>query len=186
MVDELPDDIEKIWYQIGQLASGLHQKWNILEPQLQKAGVSKTSIDGFEENLTSTTLLITTKEGKASLLGLNELSNSLYGFTGHFKSKTPTEVMQIAYHIREAVLLASEDDFSAAIRNTEKAKELGEGLRQRLTEKDASDIAQKFELSMEDIRKALDTENFQLIQIKGAIVIKNVVEMEETFESGSK
>lgn len=185
LVDEVPNDVNKIWYQINKLSDNLHLKWNTLEPSLQKAGVSKDKIEKFEEDLAATTLLINSKETHDSLVGLNELTNDLYGFMGHFKTNTPSDVMQIKYHVRQIVLMAEADNYQEAISNYEKTKELGEGLRQRLTEKNAGDVSQKFELSMEDLRKELDKENFRLTQIKSVIILRNAVEMEEAFESSS-
>ncbi|KAB3533562.1 hypothetical protein [Alkaliphilus serpentinus] len=186
MVDEVPGDINKVWYQINQLVNTLHTKWNSLEPHLQKAGVDPKKIQEFEGNLDSTTVFVNEKDTHQSMIALNHLLSNLYDFGGSFKTKIPSEVMKIKNHIREIVLMADAEDYPGALSNFEEAKRLGEALKQRLIEKDATDVLQKFELSMEDLNKELQKENFNLIQIKGGIVLKNTVAMKEAFEGESK
>lgn len=60
--------------------------------------------------------------------------------------------------------------------------ELGSGLRQRLVEKKANDVVQKFELSINDLNRQIASKQFPLIQINAGIAMKNCMLMINVFE----
>lgn len=183
---EPPDNTDKQWYEIGGTVGDIHKSWNVLEPALQEAKVTKTTVEEFEGKLDAVTETIGEKEIEESLMELNQLTSLLADFRGHFKSKTPPEVYKAQYSIREAVLLASEEDFEGAMESNKKAKDFGDILRQRLIEIKGEDVVHKYQLSIEDLEQQLKNENFPLTQMKAAIVIKNTALMMDLFESSVK
>ena len=185
-VSEPPDDTVKHWYDISGTVSDVHRSWNVLEPALQEAKVTKTLVEEFESKLDEATDTIGTKEILESLKGLNELTRILADFRSHFKSKVPPEVYKAQYFIRDSVLLAAADDFEKAIEVTTKAKELGNTLRPRVIEKNGDNVIHKYQLSIEDLEQQLKNKNFPLTQLKAAIVVKNTTLMVDLFESSVK
>ena len=185
-VSEPPDNTDKHWFDIGGRVADIHRSWNVLEPQLQEAKVTKTLTEEFENKLDEVTEVIGSKKIEESLLGLNELTRFMADFRSYFKSKVPAEVYKVQFHIREAILYASADDFNKAMESTKKSKELGDTLRPRIIEKKGEDVAHKYQLSIEDLEQQLKHKNFPLTQVKGAIVIKNTTLMVDLFESSIK
>ncbi len=181
-----PDNTDKHWYDINGTVSDIHRSWNVLEPQLQEVKVSKSLTEEFESHLDDTTDIIATKNIEESLMGLNLLTSYMADFRSYFKAKVPGEVYKAQYLIRETVLFASVDEFDKAMASTNKAKELGDGLRPRIIEMKGEDVAHKYQLSIEDLQQQLKNSNFPLTKVKGAIVVKNTVLMVDLFESSMK
>ncbi|SCY49486.1 hypothetical protein [Alkaliphilus peptidifermentans] len=184
-IEELPNDIENIWYQIEILVAGIHRKWNVLEPQLRKAGASSDDVETFENKLGDASISVSNKEILTSLLEFNELTSCLNDFRGHFSSKAPQEIYEVKYRVRQSVLMASLEDFEEAENEINEAEEIGDSLKQRLVEKNEGDGFQQFKLSIEDYKNELEEENFHLTQVKGAIIIKNIEQIIDIFESNS-
>lgn len=183
---EPPDNTDKQWYEISGAIGDIHKSWNVLEPELQEAKVSKATVEEFETMLDEATGTIGSKEVEKSLVGLNKLTSLLADFRGHFKSKTPPELYKAQYYIREAVLSASRDDFDGATDAAKKAKDIGDILRQRLIEINGADVVHKYQLSIEDLEQQLKNKNFPLTQMKAAIAIKNSSSMMKLFEVNMK
>ncbi len=185
-ITEPPDTTDKHWYDINGTVNDIHRNWNALEPLLQEVKVSKSLTEEFESHLDDTTDIIASKSIEESLMGLNLLTSYMADFRSYFKSKVPGEVYKAQYLIREAVLYASADEFDRAMTSTNKAKELGDGLRPRIIEMKGEDVAHKYQLSIEDLQQQLKNSNFPITKVKGAIVVKNTTLMVDLFESSIK
>ncbi|MBS4041622.1 MAG: hypothetical protein KGZ81_13620 [Flavobacteriales bacterium] len=185
-ISEPPDNTDKHWFDISGTVGDIHRSWNVLEPQLQEAKVTKTLTEEFENKLDEVTEVIGSKKVAEGLMGLNELTRFMADFRSYFKSKVPAEVYKVQFHIREAILYSSADDFDKAMDSTKKSKELGDTLRPRIIEKKGEDVAHKYQLSIEDLEQQLKNKNFPLTQVKGSIVIKNTMLMVDLFESSIK
>ncbi len=183
--DSPPTDADEVWFKIQENIYLIHRQWNVLETNLQEVKVNKTEMEKFETLLEETTTYVDETKVEESLLSFNELLGLLAEFRNEFKDKVPYEVYRLKYHTRKTVLLANMDEFDEALKETEKSKELAKGLKQRVIDKGAEDVMQKLTLSLEDLQHEIESENFHLIQIKSAIVMKNIVLMIPPLESGS-
>ncbi|KAB3534159.1 hypothetical protein F8154_09480 [Alkaliphilus pronyensis] len=184
MVDDPPENIDSIWYQIDNLVASVHKNWNSLEPSLKKAGASDDSIRRFENYLSDTSVTVSNKDTLQSLMKLNRLSSYLNDFRENFTSKSPMQVYEVKYHLRQSVLMASQEDFLGAEVEIKKANDVGGDLKQPLVEKNKGDVYQQFKLSIEDYMQQLAVESFYITQVKGSIVMENIEKMIEVFESG--
>lgn len=179
---EPPEDMEEIWFQINGEVEKLHRQWNVLEADLRDVKIPLENIDKFEETLTQASLLVMEEKVEDSLMIFNELTQYLGEFRNFFTTKVPGEVYKMKYHIRHSVFLASLDEYEKAKDHIEKTRELKNGLQKDLIEKDADHVVEKFDLSIEDLKKQLELQELDLIQTDGAIVIKNIVLIKEAFQ----
>lgn len=182
-MEVLPANIDEIWYEIDKRMSEVHNKWNLIEGELKKVKIDERVIQEYESIFDECTLSIKARERVRSLNLLNELTLMLGEFRGHFDHKVPSEVVKMTAHNRKIILLAYEDNYEEALIQTEKLKELLNTVRNRLLEREAEDVIQKLELSIEDLENELTKKDFYLSQLKAAIVIKNTKLVSEAFES---
>ncbi|SET06363.1 hypothetical protein SAMN05660297_01272 [Natronincola peptidivorans] len=181
-MSQLPEDIEEIWFEIEDQVEGLHRMWNVLEADLRDLHVSQEEITAFEEKLMEASVTIMEKETIESLMTLNELTKYLADFRNAFTSKVPSPVYKMKYHIRNSILYGSQGEFETAQEHIDKTKELKNSLQQQIVEKGAEHDGQKLDLSIADLERQLAAENFPLMQIEGAIVIKNILLIQDAFK----
>lgn len=179
---KVPNNTDEVWFEINKQIGEIHNKWNVLEPQLNEVSVTKLSIEQFEKTLDLLTINSNNKLIIENLFALNQLTNYLANYRSFFKAKTPHEVYTIKYQLRKSVLLSSINEYNLAKIAASKGAELGSGLRQRLNEKKANEVVQKFELSINDLNRQIDSKKFILIQINGGIAMKNCMLMISIFE----
>lgn len=174
-----PEDIDRVWTQISDSVTNLHKKWNVLEAQLTPVNVPRQKSEEFEQILDNLTLSVMNREKLNSLNLANELTRITTDFRSYFNGAAEHGVYGMYYHIRATILFAASNDYKGAVDHLDEASKLGANVRQDLIKQDSQDILQKFELSIEDLRKQLVDENFTLSQIKAPIVIKNIKLIEE-------
>jgi len=182
-IEELPNTIDDIWYEINKIIGEIHNKWNLIERDLKKANVDEKSIKEYEILFDECTLMIQNRDRIASLKLLNEITYHLADFRKYFSDKVPSEVVKMTAHNRRIILLAYEDKYEEALKETETLKDLLNSIRNKLLEKNAEDVIEKTELSIEDLERELNKKDFRLTQIKAAVVVKNTQLMKEVFES---
>jgi len=178
-----PTDIDKVWTKISDSVTEIHKKWNVLEAQLTPVNVPNQKSEEFEQILDDLTLSVINKEKLNSLKLANELTRVTTDFRSYFNGVANHGVYGMYYHIRGTILLAASNNYTGALQHLDETSKLGASVRQDLIKAESQDVLQKFELSIEDLRKQLLDENFQLSQIKAPIVIKNIQLMEDVFES---
>lgn len=179
----LPKDMDEVWNQISDSVTQVHKKWNVLEAQLTPVNVPKEKSEEFENILDNLTMSIMSKNKLESLKIANELTRITTDFRSYFNGVADHSVYSMYYHIRSSILLAVSNDYKGALEHVEETSKAGGGIRQDLIKKDAQDVLQKFELSIEDLKKQLLAENFSLSQIKAPIVIKNIKLIQDTFKA---
>jgi len=118
-----------------------------------------------------------------SLKLANEITRITTDFRSYFNGVADHGVYGMYYHIRSTLLFAASNNYEGALQHLDEASKIGGALRQDLIKQDSQDILQKFELSIEDLRKQLEDKNFALSQIKAPIVIKNIKLMQDVFET---
>ncbi|QUH18752.1 hypothetical protein [Alkaliphilus sp. B6464] len=178
-----PTDITKVWTKINDSVTEVHKKWNVLEAQLIPVNVPLAKAEEFEKILNDLTLSVMNNEKLNSLKLANELTRITTDFRSYFDGAANHGVYGMYYHIRGSILFAASDNYVGALQHLDEASKIASSLRQDLIKQDSQDILQKFELSIEDLRKQLEDENFYLSQIKAPIVIKNIKLMQDVFEA---
>ncbi|GEM_PF-1592396 len=178
-----PTDITKVWTKINDSVTEVHKKWNVLEAQLIPVSVPLAKAEEFEKILNDLTLSVMNNEKLNSLKLANELTRITTDFRSYFDGAANHGVYGMYYHIRGSILFAASDNYVGALQHLDEASKIASSLRQDLIRQNSQDILQKFELSIEDLKKQLEDENFYLSQIKAPIVIKNIKLMQDVFEA---
>ena len=183
---QIPDSIDKLWFLVENRISDLHRKWNILEADLQDVDSSENLMEDFEEKLFQASRAVEARNITNSLFYLNSLTDNLASFCKPFRSLVPSQVYKMKYHIRQAILYAHVEEYQKSRQDINKLKELGGKIRGILPGQEGIHEMDKLDLSIEDLEGELAANNFDLIQTKGAIVMKNIILIENIFQRSSQ
>ncbi len=178
-----PKNLDEVWTTVNSTILGVHNKWNVLEPQLIQEGVSPESISSFETTLDNLTIFGLEKKYFETLSVANNLTAYLPDFRAYFKKEVPPSVYTLKYEVRNVVLNGAVGDFDTAQVSLVKLKEHGQTLKPQLIEKKAKDTADKYDASVNNLGKSLAKKDLQLIKINSSIVLKNILLMEEDLKA---
>lgn len=179
---ELPQDTEEIWDNIKKTIAQLHSNWDELEPQLNDENVSRDVITEFEETLDSLTILSTEQDYFATLIAANRLTQYLSQFRAPFSEDSSPTAYGLKYQVRNVVLAAVANDYQDAQESLDILKEQGQELTTDLMEQDADEVAAEYNTSVNNLQRALDKKDLDLIKINAAVVMENVTQMIEELE----
>lgn len=178
MTTKIPDNVDEIWFESDKRSYDLYKMWNVLEAKLHNLTASKDAREELKKKLDLISDSIGEKNVRDSLFSLNSLTMDLSTFVDSFDSKVPKSVFRMKYHTRQAVLDASEQNYKQAISHLNMISELKSSPSQKLIEQEDKNIVDKLNFSIDDLKKQLEAGDFHLIQVKAAIVIKNIMLME--------
>ncbi|MCT4605325.1 MAG: hypothetical protein N4A64_04330 [Marinisporobacter sp.] len=172
-----PKDIAETWKKINETIVGMHNKWNVLEPQLTTASVSPDIITEFEDTLDTLTKYGIEQNYFGTMTTANELTSYLPKFMPYFKKEVPPTVYTLKYLTRNIVLQAAMENYSICQENLNQIKEQGQTLKSDLIEKKAKATADKFDASVINLEKSIAKKDMNLIRINASIVMKNIMLM---------
>ncbi|WP_300300886.1 hypothetical protein [Anaerosolibacter sp.] len=174
-----PKSLDEVWTSVNATILGLHNKWNVLEPQLIQQGVSPESMNSFENALDNLTKFGFEKKYFETLSVANNLTAYLPDFRAYFKREVPPSIYTLKYQVRNLVLNAAVGDYDVAQESLSKLKDHGQTLKPQLIEKKAKATTDKYDASVNNLEKSLAKKDLQLIKINSSIVLKNILLMEE-------
>lgn len=172
----LPKEPEEAWGTIKMAITDLHDQWNRLEPQVAGEKISQEMINNFEEVLDRLTAFGTEQNAFATLAAANQLTQHLTKFMVPFEEPPGPLAYELKYHVRNIVLNAAEDNYEAARESLTYIREQQPVLRKALEENDGVDSADELEMSLENLQRALDKQNLELVKINAAVVMENLVQ----------
>lgn len=176
---KIPKNLAELWNGINSTILGLHNKWNVLEPQLIQQGISPEVMNNFETTLDNLTKAGIENKYFETLSIANNLTAYLPDFMAYFKKEVPPSIYTLKYHIRNLVLNAAVGNYQAAQESLNKLKEHGQTLKPQLIEKKGKATIDKFDASVNNLEKSLNKKDLHLIKINSSIVLKNILLMQE-------
>ncbi|QZY56508.1 hypothetical protein [Crassaminicella profunda] len=172
-----PKDIAETWKKINTTIVGIHNKWNVLEPQLTEQNVSLDIISGFEETLDTLTKHGIEQNYFATMTAANNLTSYLPKFMPYFKKEIPPTVYTLKYLTRNIVLQAAIENYAMSQESLNQIKEQSQTIKSDLIEKKAKATADKFDASLINLEKSIEKKDIHLIKINASIVMKNIMLM---------
>lgn len=171
---EIPDDIVFIWHDINEGINKLHQKWNDLEPELEKNRVSAETISQFDNTLNSLTVSSTENKYLETLLKANTLTGYIAEFIQEFNDDVLAAIFSIKYHARKIVLDIANNNYQNIDKEIEAIKSAGKTLATELEKKNSKELAEKLKISVTDLERALPRKDVNIVKIKASILVKNI------------
>lgn len=171
---EIPNDITFMWHEINTKIAGLHKKWNSLESEVIKSGVSQESISGFENTLNNLTISSSQYNYLDTLFYSNKLTSYIPDLIKNFKMKVPSPIYYMKYHLRQIILDCRIKDYTKASSNYNKLNIYKDALISQLIDKKLSPLANKLNTSIKDLENALKLKDLNIIKIKASVVMSNI------------
>jgi len=178
---EPPEDTEEIWEEITVSTTELHNLWDAIRPDLVEEEVAPDKLEEFEERLDGLTLS-GVEENYFGILGeANHLTALLTEIISTTVDSTTGAAREIKYHTRSVVLASVDGNTEEALARIDFMSELKEGLEDDL-EDEEDGILEEFEESLEDLSRVVEKEELEVIKIKAAELMENIVEIIEEVE----
>ncbi|UNC91942.1 hypothetical protein [Candidatus Contubernalis alkaliaceticus] len=176
--NQLPTNTEEIWDNIKTNITEVHYQWNELEPKLIQENMYTDTINSFEESLEGLTLFSSEQNHFGTLTEANELTNYLSKFMVPFAENTISTVNELKYHTRNIVLSAAVDNYEEAQESLTYMKEQSLVVTRDLENYNVEDL----DTALNNLQRALDTQDVGLIDIKAAIVMEELIQINDELE----
>ena len=170
----------EMWQAMESDVREIHSQWNNYEPKAINKGANSDDIDKFERALNHLTIAIEERNKIQILNKSNEMTLYLSSFFDLYKGNPNGDIMRMRYHIRQTYLHGMVNDWSKAEESILKTDDILNRLRHQMDlEKEDQEKMEKFNLSLQDIKKSLREMNPELVKIKRDIALENLEEIEE-------
>ncbi|KXZ40520.1 hypothetical protein SAMN05661008_00782 [Alkalithermobacter thermoalcaliphilus JW-YL-7 = DSM 7308] len=170
---DLPFTIEQAWLDIKRDVVDIHGSWNEVKAKLDSVSIEDSIIENFENNLASLTKSVDEMKVLDSLVYINNLTKYIADFNIHYKSLVNPHIERMKYSIRKAVLLSHLGRFDEALQTLENVSDDLNKVSQAIQKED-KDAFLKIKYSIEDLKKAVQSQDLKMINIKAPIVIDNL------------
>ncbi len=179
---KLPEESAAVWTRIKASIAGLHDQWDRLEPQVAAENIPEEAIASFEETLDWLTASATAGSYPGTLAAANQLTRHLAKFMEPFAEPPAPQAYEIKYYIRETVLQAAEGKYDAARENLSKIREQQPAVHKALKDRDAAERAEELDISLNNLQRAVEKEEPELVKINAAVVMENMVQAIEKMQ----
>jgi hypothetical protein len=155
----------------------LHRHWNKLEPQAIKAGLGSDERDRLEDNLNQLTRYIGDKNIEESIIAATSLYMNYADISQVFSTDIPPEYYRTKFEIMSAIIKSGTADWPAASNHAKKAQERWDSFKNQLKEK-PEELMSQCEFAIQDLNHAVSIEDFDLVMIKGEVLMGVLQELE--------
>jgi hypothetical protein len=181
---DIPKDTEEAWDKIKMTLVELYNQWNTVEPLLVEENVPPEAINGFEEALDNLTMASTNKDYFGTLTAANQVTKYLAQFMDPYGDNASSQATELKYYLRSLVLNAAIEDYVSAWENFNQLKIRERPIVNDLEEQDARETAEEYKSSLNNLERALEKEDIDLIKINAAVVMDNIMQINEDLEAG--
>ena len=173
--EKLPRDSAEIWNRIKMNVADLHDRWDKLEPRLVQEKTADVIITSFEAELDRMTVQSTEQKQNSILWSANQLTKYLSQAMVSFTEATVGLAHELKYHLRNILLQASAGRYEEAMQSMLYLQEQRNALTGALPEEDSAE----FSTSLDNLQRALEKQNLELVKIYAAEVMENLVQIIE-------
>ena len=166
--------IEEVWSHLESAIMDTLETWDELEPQVSGI-VTEEELDAFEDTLDGLLLSIVGRNYLDTLQGANTLTRFLPGFMQPSINHAMAAAYELKYHARRVVLTSGANRYGESQSSMMAMEQLETTVSDGLTERGAGDTAEHLSASLEDLRRAVDKEELELIKANAALVMQHVV-----------
>jgi len=166
------------WEKEIKALKNLHQNWNTLEPESLKAGLGITARNNFEEGLEQLSGEISQERVKESLFSSIKLYNNYADIVDVFANRIPSEFFRVKYESMSAICYGEDNNWQNAQEHASKLEECWETLKMQAKDADKK-LIDKTQFAVQDLLKSIESQQADLLLIKGEILMTNLQKLEE-------
>lgn len=172
-----PTNVEEIWDNIKLNIEELHDRWDGLEPVLDREKISPAVITDFEDGLNRLTIAGTRQDYSGTLNYANRLTGHLSNFMIPFTENSLHLAYEFKFHVRNILLNVAAGSYEAAQMSLDYMQEQKPALVKDIEEEPPPERVQELHTSLENLQEALNSREPDLVKIKAAVVMENLVQI---------
>lgn len=162
-----------------QLLNKMYKEWNLLEPDLVKAGIGSRERENFRKGLDDLALAVQKKRKEEAMLAGITMYKHYAGVNKVFGGVVPANFYLVKYEALSAAFLAGKGDFAEAEKHLGPLFEYWNMLKMQKKEDDAK-LFNRTEFSLYDLKQAIENKEALLIPMKVGVVQGNLKEVEDS------
>lgn len=162
-----------------QLLNKMYKEWNLLEPDLVKAGIGSRERTNFRQGLDDLALAVQKKKKEEGVMAAIAMYKYYAGISKVFGGVVPANFYLVKYEALSAAFLAEKGDFIEAEKHMAPLFESWNMLKMQKKEDDAK-LFNRTEFSLYDLKKAVEDKEALLIPMKISVVQDNLKEVEDS------
>ncbi|CFX68268.1 Uncharacterized [Syntrophomonas zehnderi OL-4] len=159
----------------------IHSSWNALEPKAVKDGLGMTERNDFEQILDELTVGISQQNINSSLMSAIALYGQYAKLTRIFKMPIPPDFYETKYQLLAAAAEAGNANWEQAEGRIADIKESWHRFKLQSKIKDEN-LLNKSEFAIEDVIRALENQQMDILVIKSAIALNNLQQIEKELQ----
>ncbi len=181
----IPQWNEENWKMIKVLTDGMYFTWNNLQPELLEKGVTEAQGESFVASLENLSKAVKDKNIGGAQISAFELYDKLSEFYSYFKTEKPPELQRVSSIVTGIHFAVRQNDWNMA-------QELSNGLQKEFTKVKAnvqdnqSAIIKMLEISLDDLRSAVQKQDAILVLIRTNLVTANIEELDASLSQEQK
>ncbi len=168
------------WSKEDQTLKSMHKKWNMLEPEAVKAGLSISKRDRFESRLENLTAAVARRTPGMALKAAVELYGSYADVVEVFTSPVPPDYFRLKYEAMASTLQASQRQWALAGQHAARLREYWDQVKAQAQGADQSVIS-RTEFSVQDLEQAIEKQQIELVMLKSEILMNNLKSLKNEF-----
>ena len=169
---------------VSQIVDQMHYQWNDLMPEAIKKGAKKDLIDNVDNAINKLSVTTASKNKMNALLAANQLYEYIPDLYALIKPKPSPEIKRILYYSRNVIINSTVANWTQADSDIKSLKSTWDLYKNSLS-KDQKDVANKLELSIDELEKVVKGRNQSLVNIKGKVEFSNIIALEKATENES-
>ncbi|NLC68590.1 MAG: hypothetical protein GX754_07385 [Clostridiaceae bacterium] len=170
------------WEEITSVINKMHYTWNSYLPEALKMGTSQNTIDDFSNTLNNLTNVILSRNKSNTLMAANSLYAYMPDLFASYKAGPLSEVKRLRYYARNAVLNSLAANWNQAEADAGNLASTWTVLKNMVNE-EQQETRSKLDYSILELEKVIKEKNQPLSDIKGRIILSNIMELEESLPS---
>ncbi len=181
----MPQWNDENWKMIKVLTDGMYFTWNNLQPELLEKGVTEVQGESFGASLENLSKAIQSKNIGDAQTSAFELYDKLSEFFSYYKTDKPPELKRVSSMVTGIHFSVRQNDWN-------KAQELSNQLQKEFTkvkinvQDNASDAIKMLELSLDDLRSAVQKQDAILVLIRTNLVTANIEDLDTRLSQAQK
>ncbi|UMZ74184.1 hypothetical protein [Natranaerofaba carboxydovora] len=179
---EYPENQKELWDEVRSNVTEIHDLWNEIKSELMNKEELTDSLSGFDEHLDDITAYSIEENYFELLVSGNELTRYMSDYIAASVENVIAEGQDLKYLTRDVVLLAVGDNYEKANENVDEMYEILENLKQELESEDVDETLENLDINLDDLQRAVEKEDNDLIKLKSGILMENIIEMTEDIE----
>lgn len=168
------DAIEKI----APIVESMHFQWNNLMVEAIKKGANHALLNDFDNSLNNLSSTVRTKNKLKIMMAANRCYAYIPELQTLFQTQSSPQIKRVQYYTRSVILNAANANWKQADADMSSLKSVWL-LAKNTLDKNQQELANKLDLSINELEKVVKEKNPALVDIKGKVELATTQEVEK-------